>query len=192
MALLQPVLSHHFGDPAAANTADLSECPTLTLLVRSFRHFPQARKSNSPAKQCQKKKTETNCTFLTVNTADLAPAHGKDGLGLHHYHAARAVRWHAAKAEAVRALRHCQDVGCFKNLWMECMVRSSWTETDSYRQVCDVDRVAALVANDMRHWLHVGLVIFYVAMLATYTGVAHGTNYTHYTRYVISSKFLPP
>ena len=42
---------------------------------------------------------------------------------------------------------------------------------------------AAFVADSMRHWLHFGIVLFYLAVLLSYTGVAHATNYTHYTRY---------
>jgi len=35
----------------------------------------------------------------------------------------------------------------------------------------------------MRHWAKIGLIVFFLGVLATYTGFSHGTNYAHYTRY---------
>jgi hypothetical protein len=53
----------------------------------------------------------------------------------------------------------------------------------AYLPFRDVQPLAALVALAMRHWAKIGLVIFFVGVLVTYTGFSHGTNYGHYTRY---------
>ena len=50
--------------------------------------------------------------------------------------------------------------------------------------LCNVPNGCArtLITSDMRHWFHGILVVFFIVILVSYSGVSHGTNYTHYTR----------